>query len=187
MASQAVSTFDAPPGLGARRHERKRMPRQTHAAAAPNSMPSITCPRSRDNSARPPRTMMPLQRSTCAKVAEIIEKFSGLYERAAAGVFLAFQYPVEIPGVPTMTFLKEAMNSQRRPHQFMPIFYIFRGKRCSQSPITWHRNPILSAVGLYNTSKRHRFAAPHLCCDTSPRFVGWMTRKPRHARGRCSL
>ena len=35
-------------------------------------------------------------------------------ERAAAGVFLAFQYPVEIPGVPTMSFLKEAMNSQRK-------------------------------------------------------------------------
>ncbi|MEM9676592.1 MAG: Fe-S cluster assembly ATPase SufC [Pseudomonadota bacterium] len=35
-------------------------------------------------------------------------------ERAAAGVFLAFQYPVEIPGVPTMTFLKEAMNAQRK-------------------------------------------------------------------------
>ncbi len=35
-------------------------------------------------------------------------------ERAAAGVFLAFQYPVEIPGVPTMTFLKAAMNSQRK-------------------------------------------------------------------------
>lgn len=34
-------------------------------------------------------------------------------ERAAAGVFLAFQYPVEIPGVPTVTFLKEAMNAQR--------------------------------------------------------------------------
>jgi Fe-S cluster assembly ATP-binding protein len=35
-------------------------------------------------------------------------------ERAAAGLFLAFQYPVEIPGVPTMSFLKEAMNSQRK-------------------------------------------------------------------------
>ncbi|EFL90125.1 Fe-S cluster assembly ATPase SufC [Ahrensia sp. R2A130] len=35
-------------------------------------------------------------------------------ERAAAGVFLAFQYPVEIPGVPTLTFLKEAMNAQRK-------------------------------------------------------------------------
>lgn len=35
-------------------------------------------------------------------------------ERAATGVFLAFQYPVEIPGVPTMTFLKTAMNAQRK-------------------------------------------------------------------------
>jgi Fe-S cluster assembly ATP-binding protein len=35
-------------------------------------------------------------------------------ERAAAGVFLAFQYPLEIPGVATMTFLRTAMNSQRK-------------------------------------------------------------------------
>ena len=35
-------------------------------------------------------------------------------ERAAAGMFLAFQYPVEIPGVATMTFLKAALNAQRK-------------------------------------------------------------------------
>ena len=35
-------------------------------------------------------------------------------QRAAKGVFLAMQYPVEIPGVTTMTFLKTALNSQRR-------------------------------------------------------------------------
>jgi Fe-S cluster assembly ATP-binding protein len=35
-------------------------------------------------------------------------------ERAAQGVFLAMQYPVEIPGVTTLTFLKTALNSQRR-------------------------------------------------------------------------
>jgi Fe-S cluster assembly ATP-binding protein len=35
-------------------------------------------------------------------------------ERAARGVFLAFQYPIEIPGVATMTFLKAALNAQRR-------------------------------------------------------------------------
>ncbi|WP_455371905.1 Fe-S cluster assembly ATPase SufC [Limibacillus halophilus] len=35
-------------------------------------------------------------------------------ERAAAGVFLAFQYPVEIPGVPNSTFLKEAVNALRK-------------------------------------------------------------------------
>ncbi len=35
-------------------------------------------------------------------------------ERAAAGLFLAFQYPLEIPGVATMTFLKAALNAQRK-------------------------------------------------------------------------
>jgi len=35
-------------------------------------------------------------------------------ERAAAGLFLAFQYPLEIPGVATMTFLRTALNAQRR-------------------------------------------------------------------------
>ena len=35
-------------------------------------------------------------------------------ERAAKGLYLSFQYPVEIPGVPTITFLKEALNAQRR-------------------------------------------------------------------------
>ena len=35
-------------------------------------------------------------------------------ERAVEGLFLAFQYPVEIPGVPNTTFLKEALNSVRR-------------------------------------------------------------------------
>jgi len=35
-------------------------------------------------------------------------------ERAAKGVFLAFQYPVEIPGVTTMNFLRTALNAQRK-------------------------------------------------------------------------
>jgi Fe-S cluster assembly ATP-binding protein len=35
-------------------------------------------------------------------------------ERAAAGLFLAFQYPMEIPGVATMTFLRTALNAQRK-------------------------------------------------------------------------
>ena len=35
-------------------------------------------------------------------------------ERAASGVFLAFQYPVEIPGVATSTFIRTALNAQRR-------------------------------------------------------------------------
>ena len=35
-------------------------------------------------------------------------------ERASAGIFLAFQYPVEIPGVATSTFVRTALNAQRR-------------------------------------------------------------------------
>ncbi|MET0272037.1 MAG: Fe-S cluster assembly ATPase SufC, partial [Phenylobacterium sp.] len=35
-------------------------------------------------------------------------------ERAARGVFLSFQYPLEIPGVPAMHFLRTAMNAQRK-------------------------------------------------------------------------
>lgn len=37
-------------------------------------------------------------------------------ERANNGLFLAFQYPIEIPGVATMTFLKAALNAQARAH-----------------------------------------------------------------------
>ncbi|MBV8593117.1 MAG: Fe-S cluster assembly ATPase SufC [Caulobacteraceae bacterium] len=35
-------------------------------------------------------------------------------ERAARGVFLSFQYPTEIPGVPALTFLRTALNAQRK-------------------------------------------------------------------------
>src|ERR1700761_1029032 len=35
-------------------------------------------------------------------------------ERAARGVFLSFQYPLEIPGVPALTFVRTALNAQRR-------------------------------------------------------------------------
>jgi Fe-S cluster assembly ATP-binding protein len=35
-------------------------------------------------------------------------------ERAAKGVFLSFQYPLEIPGVPTLTFIRAALNAQRK-------------------------------------------------------------------------
>jgi Fe-S cluster assembly ATP-binding protein len=47
-------------------------------------------------------------------------------ERAAKGVFLAFQYPLEIPGVATMTFLRTALNAQRKkrgePELLVPEF-----------------------------------------------------------------
>lgn len=42
-------------------------------------------------------------------------------ERAAAGLFLAFQYPVEIPGVGNMTFLRTAVNAQRKARGEMEL------------------------------------------------------------------
>jgi Fe-S cluster assembly ATP-binding protein len=42
-------------------------------------------------------------------------------ERAASGIFLAFQYPMEIPGVATMEFLKVAMNEQRKARGEEPL------------------------------------------------------------------
>ena len=43
------------------------------------------------------------------------------HERAAAGLFLGFQYPVEIPGVSNVQFLREALNSQRRARGEAPL------------------------------------------------------------------
>ncbi len=42
-------------------------------------------------------------------------------ERAAAGFFLAFQYPVELPGVTNMQFLKEALNATRKGRDESPL------------------------------------------------------------------
>ncbi len=43
------------------------------------------------------------------------------HERAAAGVFLGFQYPVEIPGVSNVQFLREALNAQRKGRDEKPL------------------------------------------------------------------
>ena len=43
------------------------------------------------------------------------------HERAAAGLFLGFQYPVEIPGVSNVQFLREALNSQRKHRGEEPL------------------------------------------------------------------
>jgi Fe-S cluster assembly ATP-binding protein len=57
---------------------------------------------------------------------EVIYKGQDLLEmaiedRAAAGVFLAFQYPVELPGVTNMQFLKEALNATRQGRSESPL------------------------------------------------------------------
>ena len=43
------------------------------------------------------------------------------HERAAAGLFLGFQYPVEIPGVSNVQFLREALNAQRGHRDEAPL------------------------------------------------------------------
>jgi len=43
------------------------------------------------------------------------------HERAAAGLFLGFQYPVEIPGVSNLQFLRESLNSQRKAKGLDPL------------------------------------------------------------------
>jgi len=43
------------------------------------------------------------------------------HERAALGLFLGFQYPVEIPGISNVQFLREALNSQRRARDEAPL------------------------------------------------------------------
>ncbi len=55
-------------------------------------------------------------------------------ERAAAGVFLAFQYPVEIPGVATMTFLKTALNAQRKKRGEEELTTPTSCAACARSP-----------------------------------------------------
>ncbi len=58
----------------------------------------------------------------------------GIEERAREGIFLAFQYPVEIPGVNSATFLKEAVNAVRKhrgedPLDAMTFLKLIREKR----------------------------------------------------------
>ena len=61
-------------------------------------------------------------------------------ERAAAGVFLAFQYPIEIPGVATMQFLKVALNAQRKargePEMSTPDFMRLVRDKASKLNVT---------------------------------------------------
>jgi Fe-S cluster assembly ATP-binding protein len=58
------------------------------------------------------------------------------HERAAAGLFLAFQYPLEIPGVTTMTFLKATLNAQRKQRgepELSPADFIRRARAAGEA------------------------------------------------------
>jgi len=52
---------------------------------------------------------------------EVTEGSATFDERAAAGLFLGFQYPVEIPGVSNVQFLREALNAQRKARGLEPL------------------------------------------------------------------
>ena len=62
-------------------------------------------------------------------------------QRAARGIFLAFQYPLEIPGVPTMTFLRTALNAQRKargePELMAPDFVKRAREQAAKLSIDW--------------------------------------------------
>ena len=62
-------------------------------------------------------------------------------QRAARGIFLAFQYPLEIPGVPTMTFLRTALNAQRKARgepELMPPDFVRRAReQAAKLSIDW--------------------------------------------------
>ena len=63
-------------------------------------------------------------------------------ERAAAGLFLAFQYPIEIPGVPNTTFLRTAVNSIRKQRGEDEIEAVTFQKLVRSKPRNWACLPI---------------------------------------------
>ena len=81
---------------------------EVHAIMGPNgsgkSTLSHTVPASRAMRSPPAKSCSRVK--TCSKCRPTV--------RSAKGVFLAFQYPVDIPGVATMTFLRTALNAQRK-------------------------------------------------------------------------
>ena len=90
-------------------------------------------------------------------------------ERAAKGVFLAFQYPIEIPGVATMTFLRTALNAQR--------------KKRGEAGAVDARIPEARARGRRQARHRPGHAAPRASMSASPAARRSATRS---CRWRCS-
>ncbi len=78
--------------------------------------PSVRVERSRDTSAQ---TVLDDARTERGSAIDLLALDP--HERAAAGLFLGFQYPVEIPGVSNVQFLREAANSQRRVRGEEPL------------------------------------------------------------------
>ena len=81
--------------------------------------------------------------------------------RAAHGLFLAFQYPIEIPGVATMTFLKAALNAQRKqrgePELTTPDFMHRRLAQRQRQRVPAARVHLYSIIACLRSSSRHFF------------------------------
>jgi Fe-S cluster assembly ATP-binding protein len=71
-------------------------------------------------------------------------------ERAALGLFLVFQYPLEIPGVATMTFLKAAINAQRRARgdEDMPTIDFMKKVRAAATKLNIPQDMLKRPVNL---------------------------------------
>ena len=115
-------------------------------------------------------------------------------ERAAAGVFLAFQYPMEIPGVATMTFLRTAVNAVRKargePELSTPDFLRFVREKAKLLKIDPEmlRRPL--NVGFSGGEKKRNeilqmaLLDPSLCVLDETEFRPRHRRRPHRRRGR---
>jgi Fe-S cluster assembly ATP-binding protein len=70
------------------------------------------------------------------------------FERAAKGIFLAFQYPLEIPGVATMTFLKAMLNAQRKARGEDELSTPDFMRRVKKAAASLHIDPAMLRRGL---------------------------------------
>src|SRR5580704_13546726 len=107
-------------------------------------------------------------------------------ERAAAGLFLAFQYPLEIPGVATMTFLRTALNAQRRSAARRSCPRRSFSRRCARSPPSSTSTRICCAapsMSAFPAARRNatrfckwRCSSRGLACSTRPIRASTSTR-----------
>ena len=103
--------------------------------------------------------------------------------RAALGLFLSFQYPVEIPGVPILTFLRTALNAQRKARgeaeMSSPDFLRFARAKAAALKIEPEKSQVVLRKPLTNFWKKSLFLLPtefnRLCfpkCLKRPSTVG---------------
>jgi Fe-S cluster assembly ATP-binding protein len=79
-------------------------------------------------------------------------------ERAARGVFLSFQYPLEIPGVPALTFIRTALNAQRKargePEVAAPAFLKLARQKAAELKIDFEMLKRALNVGFSGGEKK---------------------------------